>query len=70
MDRQILARPAQANAGLRLVRYLQARFGIKSKDVVGHATANGSPYFKEYAGIKNAAGDWFASEVKAFRARL
>jgi N-acetyl-anhydromuramyl-L-alanine amidase AmpD len=70
MDRQILARPAQANAGLRLVRYLQARFGIKNKDVVGHATANASPYFKEYAGVKNAAGDWFSSEVKAFRARL
>jgi N-acetylmuramoyl-L-alanine amidase len=70
MDRQILARPAQANAGLRLVRYLQARFGIKKRDVVGHATANDSPYFKEYTGIKNAAGDWFAPEVRAFRARL
>jgi beta-N-acetylhexosaminidase len=70
MDRQILARPAQANAGLRLVRYLQARFGIKTSDVVGHATANGSRYFKEYMGIKNAAGDWFAAEVRAFRARL
>ena len=60
MDRQILARTAQANAGLRLVRYLRARFGIKKSNVVGHATANGSPYFKEYTGIKNAAGDWFA----------
>jgi hypothetical protein len=38
--------------------------------VVGHATANDSPYFKEYTGIKNAAGDWFAPEVRAFRARL
>lgn len=70
MDRQILARKAQANAGLLLVRYLQARFGIKKRDVVGHATANGSRYFKEYTGIKNAAGDWFAPEVRAFRARL
>jgi hypothetical protein len=70
MDRQILARKAQANAGLRLVRYLRARFDIKKSDVVGHATANGSPYFKEYMGIKNAAGDWFAAEVRAFRARL
>jgi len=70
MDRQILARTAQANAGLRLVRYLQARFDIKIKNVVGHATANASPYFKEFTGIKNAAGDWFAPEVKAFRARL
>jgi N-acetylmuramoyl-L-alanine amidase len=70
MDRQILARPAQASAGLRLVRYLQARFAIKTKNVVGHATANGSPYFKEFTGIKNAAGDWFAAEARAFRARL
>jgi N-acetyl-anhydromuramyl-L-alanine amidase AmpD len=70
MDRQILARTAQANAGLRLVRYLQTRFDIKTKNVVGHATANDSPYFKEFAGIKNAAGDWFPPEVRAFRARL
>ena len=70
MDRQILARTAQANAGLRLVRYLQARFGIKKRDVVGHATANASPYFTDFTGIKNAAGDWFAAEARAFRARL
>ena len=70
MDQQILARTAQASAGLRLVRYLRARFGIRKSDVVGHATANGSPYFREYMGIKNAAGDWFAPEVRAFRARL
>ena len=70
MDRQILDRAKQARAGLRLVRYLQARFGIEKSDVVGHATANGSRYFKEYKGIKNAAGDWFAAEVKRFRARL
>ena len=70
MDRQILARKAQMNASLRLVRYLQARFAIKNKNVVGHATANASPYFKEYMGIKNLAGDWYAAEVKAFKARL
>jgi N-acetylmuramoyl-L-alanine amidase len=70
MDQQILGRTVQASAGLRLVRYLQARFGIKKSDVVGHANANGSPYFKEFAGIKNAAGDWFAAEARAFRARL
>jgi hypothetical protein len=37
---------------------------------VGHATANSSPYFKDYTGIKNGAGDWFAPEVRAFRAKL
>ena len=70
MDQQILHRPKQIGAGLRLVGYLRSRFGIKKNNVVGHATANASPYFKDYTGIKNAAGDWFAAEVSAFRARL
>ncbi len=70
LDRQILKRPKQMAAALALVRYLQGRFGIKTANVVGHATANDSPYFKDYTGIKNAAGDWFAPEVKAFKARL
>jgi len=70
MDRQILDRDKQIRAGLRLVRYLQARFHIKTKDVVGHATANGSRFFRDFTGQKNAAGDWFSAEVKAFRARL
>jgi len=70
MDQQILHRTKQITAGLRLVRYLQSRFGIKKANVVGHATANASPYFKDYTGIKNAAGDWFAPELKAFKARL
>jgi N-acetyl-anhydromuramyl-L-alanine amidase AmpD len=70
MDQQILARTKQVNAGLRLVRYLKARFGIKNTDIVGHATANGSRFFMDKTGIKNAAGDWFAPEVKVFRSRL
>jgi hypothetical protein len=70
MDRQILNRTKQVHAGLRLVRYLRARFGIKKSNVIGHAMANHSPYFKDYTGIKNAAGDWYAAEVKKFRARL
>jgi N-acetylmuramoyl-L-alanine amidase len=70
MDRQILNRRKQIDSGLKLVRYLLDRFGMKNANVVGHATANDSPYFKDYTGIKNGAGDWFAPEVKAFRARL
>ena len=52
------------------MRYLKARFGIRNGDIVGHATANGSRFFKDLTGIKNGAGDWFAPEVKAFRSRL
>jgi hypothetical protein len=70
MDQQILNRPKQVNAGLKLVRWLQAHYGIKSGDVVGHATANGSRFFMDKTGIKNGAGDWFAPELKAFKARL
>ena len=70
MDQQILARKEQVNAGLRLVRWLQAHYRIKTKNVVGHATANSSPYFMDKTGAKNAAGDWFAPELKKFKARL
>jgi hypothetical protein len=38
--------------------------------VVGHATANGSRFFKDYTGIKNGAGDWYAAELKIFKSRL
>ncbi len=70
MDRQILARDKQMRAGLRLVRYLKLRFAIKNVNVIGHAMADASPYFKDYTGAKNHAGDWYAPEVKLFRARL
>jgi hypothetical protein len=70
MDRQILRRTRQINAGVKLVRWLQARYGIKTRDVVGHATANRSRFFMDKTGQKNAAGDWYSAEVKAFRARL
>lgn len=70
MDKQILARPKQVNAGIKLVRYLKDRFEIKNGDIVGHATANGSRFFMDKTGIKNGAGDWYSAEVKAFRSRL
>jgi len=70
MDRQILKRTKQVKAGIRLVRYLKARFGIRNTDIVGHATANKSRFFMDKTGAKNAAGDWYAAEVKVFRSRL
>jgi hypothetical protein len=70
MDRKILNRTRQVKAGLRLVRWLKARYRIKDADVLGHATANGSRFFTDHTGIRNAAGDWYAAEVKVFRSRL
>jgi len=69
MDRQILARDRQIRAGLRLVRYLRLRYHIKKTDIFRHATANRSRLFKDYTGLKNAAGDWYAAEGKVFRSR-
>ena len=70
-DQQILHRAKQVDAVVKLVRYLQGRFKIKSKNVIGHAMANGSPYFKELMkNTKNHTGDWIQQDVAEFRSRL
>jgi hypothetical protein len=69
-DRQILERRPQIRAALRLVRWLQARYGIATGDVIGHAMANDSPYFKDLQGWRNDHTDWLKKDVKTFRKRL
>lgn len=69
-DRQILARKRQLRASLRLVRWLQARFQIKTTDVIGHSMANDSPYFKDRQGWRNDHSDWLRRDVRVFRKRL
>jgi N-acetylmuramoyl-L-alanine amidase len=67
---QIFARTAQIRAGLRLVRWLQWRYHIATRDVVGHATANRSRYFKDLLGWRNTHTDWNAAAVRRFHALL
>jgi hypothetical protein len=69
-DRQILQRPPQIRAALRLVRFLRAKYGIKIRNVIGHAMANHSPYFKDDEGWTNDHTDWLYRDVKRFRRRL
>jgi N-acetyl-anhydromuramyl-L-alanine amidase AmpD len=70
-DQQILHRTKQMAAVVKLVRYLQGRFQIKTKNVVGHAMANESPFFKELMkNTKNRTGDWIKQDVVEFRSRL
>ncbi len=69
-DQQILARPAQIQAVLALVRKLQAQFGIATSDVIGHATANGHRLFLDKEGWRNDHTDWQAPSVTEFRSRL
>jgi hypothetical protein len=67
---QILARAAQATAGVALVEALQGRFAIADDRVIGHAMANQARGFRDDEGWRNDHLDWQAPEVAAFRARL
>jgi single-stranded DNA-binding protein len=69
-DRQILQRRPQIRAALRLVAYLQERYNIPVHDVIGHAMANNSDYFKDLQGWRNDHTDWLWRDVKVFRRRL
>lgn len=65
-DQQILHRPAQLDAGLRLVAWLQQRYDISDRNVIGHAMANDSPYFKDLEGWRNDHTDWQPNDVARF----
>ena len=69
-QQQILARPAQIDAVLRLVRELQARYGIGAGDVIGHAMANGHRLFVDKLGWRNDHTDWSAASIAVLRQRL
>ncbi len=69
-DLAILHRRPQINAALHLVRWLQARYGIKARNVIGHAMANDSPFFRDREGWRNDHTDWQRRDVVTFRRRL
>jgi N-acetylmuramoyl-L-alanine amidase-like protein/succinylglutamate desuccinylase/aspartoacylase family protein len=43
----VFARRRQLRASLALVRWLQERYGIRTRDVIGHNESLGSPYHRE-----------------------
>ena len=69
-DQQILDRPAQIGAVLALVRSLQRTYGIRASNIVGHATANEAPQFRDLEGWRNDHTDWQAQDVLEVRRRL
>jgi N-acetyl-anhydromuramyl-L-alanine amidase AmpD len=69
-DRQILQRRRQIRSALHLVRWLRSRFRIRMRNVIGHAMANSSPFFKDLEGWTNTHTDWLRRDVKVFRRRL
>ncbi len=56
--------------GLRLVRWLQARYDIAKRNVIGHAMANDSPFFHDLEGWRNDHTDWQREDVLELRSRL
>jgi N-acetylmuramoyl-L-alanine amidase len=46
-DREILSSRRQLQASLRLTHWLQARFGIETRNVIGHSESLRSPYHHE-----------------------
>ena len=69
-DQQILERRRQVGAALRLVRWLQGRYGIPTGEVIGHSMANDDRYFKDLEGWTNDHTDWLKRDVREFRRRL
>jgi N-acetyl-anhydromuramyl-L-alanine amidase AmpD len=66
----VLRRTAQVEAGLRLVRWLQAEYHIGGSDVIGHSMVNRSRFFTDRKGWRNTHVDWSEAQTRAFRARL
>ena len=71
-DTGILSNPPQIKSALALTRWLQARFGISTRNVIGHSESVSSPYHLELYGPwkTQTHGDWSSSAMKVFRSRL
>ena len=69
-DQQILHRKKQMAGGLALVAWLQEKYGIDYRDIIGHASADDHRYFKDLAGMHNDHGDWLGGDVAQFRKAL
>ena len=46
-DAQVVGNPRQMAASLRLTRMLQGRFGIRTRNVIGHNENRSSPFHRE-----------------------
>jgi hypothetical protein len=71
-DADVIGRPRQLAASLQLTRWLQGRFGILERDVIGHAESLSSPYHHErVAAMRNRThGDFAPATMRRYRARL
>ncbi len=59
-------------ASLRLTQWLRCRFGIRVRDVTGHAESLRSPYHHELAPSlrRQTHGDWRHTSMRVYRRKL
>jgi zinc carboxypeptidase/N-acetylmuramoyl-L-alanine amidase-like protein len=71
-DADVLGNRRQLRASLRLTRYLRCRFGIETKNVIGHNESLSSPYHLELVpSLKNQThGDWKHASMRIYRRKL
>jgi len=71
-DRQILRNRPELGAALRLTLWLMARFGIRVRNVIGHAETLLSPLHQEgYSSWRCLThSDWLHPDMKVFRRKL
>lgn len=71
-DAQFMARRRQRAASLQLTRWLQARFAIARRDVIGHAESLSSPYHHERVARlrRQSHGDMRPATMRRYRRDL
>jgi beta-N-acetylhexosaminidase len=71
-DGELMGRPKQVRASLRLTRWLQARYAVVTEHVIGHAESLASPFHHERVKRlrKQTHGDMQPATMRRYRARL
>ncbi len=71
-DGDVMGRRRQLAASLALTRWLQARDGIRDRDVIGHAESLSSPYHREHVAAmrKRTHGDFAPAAMRRYRRML
>jgi beta-N-acetylhexosaminidase len=71
-DAEILHHARQLNASLKLTLWLMSRYGIRLRNVIGHAESLTSPYHNEFvrAWRCQTHADWSRADMQVYRAAL
>ncbi|MGZ5308970.1 MAG: N-acetylmuramoyl-L-alanine amidase, partial [Solirubrobacterales bacterium] len=71
-DADVLNRPPELKASLRLTRFLQCRYGIAINNVIGHNESISSPFHKELVPALQSQthGDMKHASMQVYRRKL